>query len=785
MGSVLYLAAHPDDENTRLISWLANHKHVRTAYLSLTRGDGGQNLIGTEKGDALGVLRTQELMEARKIDGGSQFFTRAVDFGYSKSVDETLEIWDRDKVLADVVRIVRYFKPDMIITRFPTGNYGGHGHHTASAVLAEEAFDLAADPNSYPEQLEGADALNVWQVERLYFNSSSWWDKELPEKAKNSDDYVTVDIGAYNATLGRSYSEIAGESRSQHKSQGFGAARPRGEQIEYLQHIKGSKATDNDLFSGIKMGWDRMEGAEEIAELMQEAEEEFKAALPSKTARELLLALEQLNSLPNSHWKKVKSQQMQACILACYGIWLEAMVEKATIPTNEAITIQASALDRFPGPVELRSIEYPGGIKEVGQALEHNKALELELKTFAPLEKTQPYWLKHPHQGVYTLDHESEVHFPVSPPAMEVTFVLSINDLEIRHTVPVQYRWVDRVHGELYREMVVTPQASVALNQNVYFSVNKDTLEVNVTCMDLMDGSSGKVRLKLPQGWHSLPAEHEVQLAREEKRNFTFRVIPGELGVEGQMEAIYLMEGELIAHTMETVDHEHIQPQVFFRPAMAKLLSMELEKKGDRIAYVMGSGDEVPTGLEAMGYHVDLLTPADLNTQPLHVYDALITGIRAWNTEKELEHAVSTLNQYVAQGGNLIIQYNTNRGLDPDKMGPLRFKLGRGRVTDEAASAKFLQPDHDIFNTPNKIEQKDMEGWVQERGLYFAEEWDNAFTPLIAWNDPNEEPLEGALLVGEHGEGHVVYTGISFFRQLPAGVPGAYRLLANIISFGQ
>jgi len=785
-GSVLYLAAHPDDENTRLIAYLSNERKVRTGYLSLTRGDGGQNLIGPEKGAEMGVIRTQELLEARKLDGGEQFFTRAVDFGYSKSADETMEIWDKKAILADVVWTIRKFRPDVIVTRFPPTKRAGHGHHTASAMLAEEAFAMAGDPSMFPEQLK---YVEVWKPHRLLFNSSTWWDKsltDLTDAQKKEQGYVTVDIGTYNPLMGKSYSELAAESRSMHKSQGFGSSKARGSKLEFLKHTLGAQA-DSDLMDGIAISWERIPGAAAIGVMLKSAEENYDYEHPETIIPILIRAYILLQEFPKNHYVQLKQAEIKNLILDLSGVWIEAASKQPVVAYGDVVEITATSINRSSVPMKLVEIEFQGKKKSVNQLLEQNIILETEGETkVSATDGTQAYYLRAPFVGTFSVEDPTWIGAPENPKRITATFKLEVEGQVLDYEIPVLYKWTDRVEGELYRPLAVVPPVTANLAQKVYLFPENLPGVVKVSLRAHTKGASGKLNLELPKGWTCEPLTASFAFAeKDDEKQFSFIVKPsrdtpvGAIGTKVQSGT-----GNFDASFKE-ITYPHIATQTMITAASAKGVSLDIRKTGTRIAYIKGAGDEVPESLEQLGYEVDVMEAEAIRTADLKSYQAVITGIRAYNTANSLKQVQPLLMEYVKNGGRVIVQYNTNRGLVTEQLGPYPFELSRSRVTDEFAPVTFLDANHRLMREPNKITKRDFDGWVQERGLYFAGEWDERYTPLFSWNDKGEDPQEGALLVTEYGEGFYIFSGISFFRQLPAGVPGAYRLFVNMISIDQ
>lgn len=780
LGSVLYLAAHPDDENTRLIAYMANEKLMRTGYLSLTRGDGGQNLIGTEQGGLMGVVRTQELLEARKIDGGEQFFTRAVDFGYSKTPEETFAKWDKQKVLADVVYVIRKFRPDVIITRFPKTAYAGHGHHTASAILAEEAFDLAADSTAFPEQLMYVD---VWQPKRLFLNASTWWDKDLPENAKDNPDYITVDVGTYNPLLGKAYSEIAAESRTMHKSQGFGAAKVRGVQEEYLVLQKGEKFED-DVFDGIDFSWNRIEGGKEISALIQGANTNFDAEHPEKIVPILLKVFTKINALPYSSWKYVKLAEVSKLISSCMGLHAEFIADDFSATPGTLVNGVINIVNRSNLKVKLTNIGIMEKDSTINLELPKNEMQNINLPFVCENEtNTNPYWLNKPYEGIFEVAQQDMTGLPQNLNKLYAAIMLEVEGIFFYTTQPLQYKWTDRVKGEIYRPFIVLPKITAAVAENVYvFSANTPK-KVVVTVKSHEKNSNGNVNLALPKGWKASPELADFSIVeKNQEQQLVFMVTPSATASEVEMKVLI---NNVPAKEAIFIEYDHIKIQTVLKEARAKMVRLDVKTNGQKIGYIMGAGDEVPNALEQLGYQVVLLDEDKLKNGNLSQYDAIICGIRAYNTNKYMSNVYTTIMDYIKNGGNYIVQYNVNKGLVTNKIGPYNFNISKDRVTEEDADVTFVDGKHSILNYPNKLTEDDFEGWVQERGLYFADEWEEEFQPILMMNDKGETSKKGSVLVAHYGKGSFIYTGVSFFRELPAGVSGAFRLFANMVSYKQ
>ena len=794
VGSVLYIAAHPDDENTAVLAALSKGRNLRTAYLSLTRGGGGQNLIGHELGDDLAALRTQELLAARHIDGAEQFFTSAVDFGYSKTSEESLRIWNHDKVLGDVVRTLRVFRPDVILARFPPDERAGHGHHTASAMLAIEAFKAAADPNRFPEQLSAG--LRTWQARRLLWNHFRFSD-DAPRPAPGS---LTLDVGAYDPLLGRSYGELAAESRSQHRSQGFGVLAQRGQREESFELLAGQPA-QADLFEGIDLTWSRFPGTRGVASSLREARQGFRPDRPSEILPMLQRALADLRALPTAIQAeplvRAKAAELEEALRAAAGLWVEAIADRQSAAPGDRLTVNATVLLRGGSPLVLESLALeavtPDAIhtlesRQDGKSLPNNQprkeSFTFKLPAGTPL--SQPHWLGGPGA-------EAWAGLPGSPPPFRLRARLALASGTFEVVVPVHFRFRDPVLGERYQPLAVVPPALVNLAENVQIFAGPGAKEVRLKVRAGAASTSGRVRLRVPARWEVTPPEQPFSLARageEQEMSFSLKPPPatasGELRVEVDAGAAFLP-----ARSLVKVDYPHIPLQTLLPEAKARLERFDLKHDGHRIGYIMGAGDDIPQSLRRIGYEVELLSDEALTREDLARFDAIVLGIRAFNTRPALQTLKERLHAYVAAGGTEVVLYTVNTGFPginaamvTDAIGPYPFKVGRKRITDETVPVRFLQPDHAVFHVPNEITVKDFDGWIQERSLYHAEGWDARYTALLGMADPGEAEDSGALILARHGKGHYVYTGLAFFRQLPDGVPGATRLLANLLALG-
>ena len=794
VGSVLYIAAHPDDENTRLIAYLANEKCLRTGYLSLTRGDGGQNLIGYEQGIELGMIRTQELLAARRIDGGEQFFTRAYDFGFSKNPEETFTKWSHDSILSDMVWVIRNFRPDIIITRFATDGSGGHGHHTASAILAEQAFDAAADPTRFPEQLQ---YVSVWKTRRMFWNVST----RFANPNADMSPFIKVDVGGYNPLLGKSYGEIAAESRSMHKSQGFGSAKQRGESLAFFKPLKGDTTGIKDIFEGIDFTWKRIKGGEKIGKQIAKIFKNYKVENPEKSISKLLILKKQLKcsfinyELKNNNVPSLDGicfvffhrQILNKLILNCIGHYSESLADKPNYSNNEK------------------------GFK--------TNFLYKDTSYYIRESITPLYWLTNPlKNNMFVLRRQFDLlENNLTEPYTSHNFKgYFLNQLEIEDDNQLQYKWVDPEKGELYRPLVITPPVMLNLTQKSFVFTDLKPKEIQVIVKAGKDNVKGvlslksdsklneykiisedknypKVALAALTTFNYSPISYNFELAKKgDEKIFTFQfrapvtsnVTLSE--VEGSTTINFTAEVDGISYTkgIKEIKYDHIPVQTWFPEADAKLVKVDVKKTFNTVGYIQGAGDAVPASLEQMGYKVVMITDEQLQNGNLNEFPAIVLGVRAFNTNEKLQQYKQRVFDYVKEGGNLVVQYNTNSFFGPlkDQISPVPFKLSRDRVTIEEVPVTFLLPEHPVLNFPNKITNADFDGWIQERGIYFGTDMDSSFQCPLSMNDPGEKPNKGSLIIAKYGKGNYVYTGLAFFRELPAGVPGSYRLFANILS---
>jgi LmbE family N-acetylglucosaminyl deacetylase len=784
LGTVLYLAAHPDDENTVAITYFANERLMTTGYLSMTRGDGGQNLIGGELREKLGLIRTQELMAARNTDGGVQFFTRAVDFGYSKNPEETFRIWDKQEVLRDVVKVIRSFKPDIILTRFPPDARAGHGQHTASAMLAAEAFDIASDSTAFPDQVK---LYGTWQVKRLYLNTAKFFN---PNVNAQTPGVFTVEMGGYSPLKGQSYPEIAAQSRTMHKSQGFGSRARRGNYPEYFEFQKGEPVSQ-DLLDGINTTWTKIPGGLAIAELIDAAIKKFNDQQPWLIVSDLMAIRKKISALPEGIWKERKFSEVNLLVRDCLGLYAELTADHYFQSPGYTTTIAAEVINRSGIPIKLSRIQIENITVDsmMNNSLSKDASLNLNLtgKLLSHLKTSEPYWLATEHPvGMYKVLEPELITTPVNKPAIQGVFSFQVDSETINLAVPVLYKSTDPVRGEVYRPVEITPPVSLSFDQPVLMFPDAAAREIQLTIRSLVrEKVSGKIQLDAPAGWQVSPVEIDLNLAsRDDLQRLPVIIKPSGTSGSAGLAARFLMAEKTIQSGLEIIDYQHIPTQTLQPPASLRLVRSEVKIAGKHLGYIAGAGDEIPAALKSIGYQVTELNTAQLNESTLAQFDAIVLGVRALNVNRGLKATMPMLLRYAEKGGTVIVQYNTNFELVADQFSPFELGLSRDRVTEEDSEVEIRLPDHPALNVPNKISLADFSDWVQERGLYFPNKWDTHFQAPLAMRDRGESMKEGALLIAPVGSGYFVYTGISFFRQLPEGVPGAYRLFANLVSLG-
>ena len=773
LGKVLYVAAHPDDENTKLITYFSNHYHAQTAYLSLTRGDGGQNLIGTELREKLGAIRTQELLAARRIDGGEQFFTRANDFGFSKEPNETFSIWNKNEVMEDVIQVIETFRPDIIVNRFSHNTPGTtHGHHTASAMLSLEAYDLVK-----------------YKPKRIFFNTS-WWFYGSQEAfdAADKSKLLAINSNVYYPLKGKSNNEIAALSRSQHKCQGFGTLGSRGDETEYLELLKGDLPSNTNLFEGIDTSWNRVKGGNEIGKILYEIEKNFNFGNPSVHIPNLIKAYDLIQKLEDSHWKDIKSKQIIKIIEACSGLFMEAVADTETTTKDSNFNINIEVINRSQSNAKLisvKALQLP--LETKNAVLKNNEKTSFQLKNVVigeTVDYSNLFWLKEKQtEGMYRVSDKSIRILPEVSSNFPVVFTIEIEGKTIEFVKNICYKFNNPDDGETYVPFTVLPDVTTKIEPEVIIFNGTQSKEITVSVKAHKANTKGVLSLNIPTDWKVNPKEIPFEITtKNEEKKFTFTLYPTKPEIATKLSAKVQIGNQTFDNKLITIQYPHIPKQTILVPSESKLVKLDIETKGKNIGYIMGAGDEVNKNLENLGFKVSTINPNEISTEKLQQFDAVILGIRAFNVVDELKYKNKILFQYVEKGGNLIIQYNTTNNLVTKEIAPYNLELSRDRVTDENAKVSFLAPNHKVLNQPNKITEKDFTGWVQEQGLYYPNKWSSEFIPILASNDEGESSKTGGLVIAKFGKGNYIYTGLSFFRELPEGVSGAYRLLANMIA---
>ncbi len=791
LGSVLYVAAHPDDENTRLLAWLSKERLYRTGYLSVTRGDGGQNLIGDEQGVDLGLIRTQELMSARRIDGAEQFFTRAYDFGFSKTTAEAFAVWNKEKILSDIVWIIRKFQPDVIITRFPEDSRAGHGHHSGSGVLAHVAFKAAADPNRFPEQFKYG--VQPWQAKRILWNTFNFGNTNT-----TSEDQLKIDVGTYNPVLGKSYGELAAESRSQHKSQGFGVPGSRGVQMEYFTPVEGTPAKI-DLMDDVVSSWSRVTGAEKISAMIDDIVRNYSLSKPELSVPALVALYKSLMQLPNGYWKTRKLEETQRIIEQCSGLWLETSANSEYAVQGDSIRITVSVNNRIGATTRVEKISLEAFDTVMNLTLDRNKNYNFVKTVYVSnaREITQPYWMEQKmSEGSFNVNEQTYIGMPQNAPALQSTFDLVIEGQPFRFSKPIMYKYTDPVRGELFQPLVVVPSVAVSTEPSiVIFRKNEEQkadIAIKVAAHKNFSNYTAKVSGRM-KTVNDTKTDTSFNLAKGLSKDYVFN-ISNKLMKDQEQDFVLPFtelkngkEEQPAYWNITSIKYDHIPHIHYFYQDGIKVLNMDIKTVGKRIGYIEGAGDKVTIALQQMGYEVTVLKQRDITSNNLKQFDAILTGVRAYNVNDFMAEKYEVLMNYVKEGGNLIVQYNTINFISNvrAKIGPYPFTISRNRVTDENAKVDFLLPDHPVLNYPNKITVADFGGWIQERSIYNAEALDISYETPISMADPEENAQKGSLIVANYGKGKFVYTGLVFFRELPAGVPGAYRLLANLIALNR
>jgi len=782
LPKVLYLAAHPDDENTGLLSWLINQQQVQTGYLSLTRGDGGQNLLGTEQGAALGLIRTHELLEARRLDGAQQFFTRAIDFGFSKNTDDTFKQWDADSITADVVWVIRKFRPDVIICRFPPTAAAGHGQHAASAVVAEKAFKAAADPNMFPKQLK---YVNVWQPKRLLWNTYRFGANNT-----TAENQLKLTVGQYDAQLGMGYGELAGLSRSLHKSQGAGTQSVAGVKTEYFSFVAGTPAKET-LFDKIPLNWSE-KGIDNLDELIDIIVLSFDYNHPDKSLHSLLMLRKRIAEVKDIHLRQDKLAAIDHIILSCSGFMGEVVTSQAEAIAGKSYNFHLNVVARSAAPVILEQVNWINQTDQIQRRISGDSLITIDRKIQIPAHAglTEPYWLAAAakNAATFSVANDTLIGLAERNAELNVGITLKIGDERFNVNLPLSFKKLDPVKGDVVEQLRIVPAMDLSFAEPVYFAKDKDALKVTLRLNANKYINYGKVNFKI--GDVVVKSFTGINLAENTVTIKDFLIPADDLSKiknsRNKLDAVFSSENNVFDKGQVLIQYPHLPSLQYFVPATTWLLKGDVKVLARKIGYIQGAGDLIPEFLRQAGLQVDVLSEADvLNQTTLATYDAIVTGVRVINTEKRIKNWQVALKTYMENGGTIVMQYNTSQDMALQDFGVYPFSISGKRVTEENAAVKFLLPNHKLLNTPNKITTDDFNGWVQERGAYFPDQWDSKYEALFEMNDTGEEPLKGSTLFAKYGKGNFIYTPLAFFRQLPAGNIGAARLFFNFISAGK
>lgn len=779
LTSVLYVAAHPDDENTRLLAWMVNGHYVRAGYLSLTRGDGGQNILGSEQGPALGLIRTHELLAARALDGATQHFTRAIDFGFSKNPVETFKHWDEQALLHDVVWAYRTLRPDVVICRFPKDSMAGHGHHSASAILAEKAYALCGDPNAFPEQLQST---AVWKPTRLLINAFRFGNRTTIREGM-----FKLDVGHYDPLIGMGFGELAGISRSIHRSQGAGTPSVPGVQPEYFGLISGQPLTGS-LFDGIDTTWTRV-GRADIGKDVDAIVRDFDMLHPEKSLPALFAVRRKIATVDSTYWRKLKMTEVESIIQHCMGLVAEAVTNKPIAIAGDVIPVTVRAAARAGRTVNIASIGFMDVKRRAGFSLENDSLRFVDDTITIPANTlvTEPYWLRSDAgAGLYSIPSMDVLGLPTTPIALNVVLTLKYADDSMNVTLPLSFKKLDPLKGDVVELLRIVPAVSLEPESPVVLSSKSSGAHVKVRVRAFATIDNATVVCSDGRG-----AEYKVTGIRVRANTDTLISVPITHQADQALDRTLTIvlrtnDGKQFARGVKTIQYDHLPTLQYTQAARVRLVNVDWNVKAKRVAFIEGAGDYMPEFLRLAGIQVDEINDAEiLNTEALLKYDAVITGVRIVNTRKSMQFLMPALLQYVHDGGTLIMQYNTLQDMATRELGPYPFKLTSSRVTEEDADVRILDPRNELLTTPNKIDADDFDGWVQERGLYFPDGVDPRYTTVLSMNDTGEQPLNNAVIYAKYGKGYYVYTSLSLFRQLPAGVQGSMPLLMNMLSLGK
>ncbi|HET7563474.1 MAG TPA: PIG-L family deacetylase, partial [Gemmatimonadaceae bacterium] len=821
---VLVIGAHPDDEDTRLIAWLARGQHVETAYLSLTRGDGGQNLLGNELGEALGVIRTQELLAARRIDGAEQYFTRAYDFGFSKSAAESFAHWPHDSVLKDVVTVVRAFRPQVIVSVFTGTPRDGHGQHQVAGIVAREAFDAAADTVRFPRST--TQGLGPWTPSKFYRSA----------RFNGGTATLAFNVGAYDWLLGKSYAEIAAQSRSQHKSQAFGVLQRMGAEMDYVRREESrvnanvDPASERSLFDGIDTTWRRLiplvstaaqrAALDSLPDAVRIAQERLDLRNPSSDVAALArvkVLIDRVqcdgardasscrNADPDVErtLREGEARASRALQLAA-GVTVEATVDRGTVAssdrafghTGDTITVNLAVYNAGATPVFVNGVTLAGATAHTPwaaadpseQIAPDSMYRWSDVATFDTI--TQPWWLVTPRKGDMFTQPASTTSEAEHEQATAAVVRMRIAGVPVTATVPIVHHYAEPVRGDVREPLDVVPAVAVTLDRTVEYAPANTALDRNVS-VHLRSGSVASrtvaVALRLPAGLRADSSTRTVTLpALGATRTVTFRV-SGHVRVgTDTISVVATTDGAHFTTGYIPIAYPHITPQTLYRPSTIELQAVDVKLPAHlNVGYIDGVGDNVAPMLRELGVPLTELDPSTLATTDLSRFTTIVVGTRAYASHPELIASNGRLLDYVRRGGTMVVQYGqyemTRPGILPY---PITLSRPAARVTDENAPVRVLKPDSPLLNTPNRITPQDFVGWVQERSVYMPSTFDSHYSTVLSMNDPGEPPNDAAILIARYGQGTYLYTTLALFRQLPAGVPGGARIFVNLLGAG-
>jgi LmbE family N-acetylglucosaminyl deacetylase len=849
VGTVMHAMAHPDDENNGLVAMQSHGQGLRVVYATLTRGNGGQNEIGPELFEALGVLRTEELLAAHRHDGGEQFFGLAVDFGYSFSIEETYEKWGREETIGDFVRLIRMTRPDIVLTMRPDGSGGGQ-HHQASARLAAEAFPLAGDPARFPEQLK--DGLRPWQPRKIYKVGYYGFFRGEQEPLPGTK-LVPVDSNVFDPLLGRTYGEIGAEGRAMHKCQGMAQLLPLpgGFSVKYqlvgtslaggLDRDEQALTDGLDLgitglasFAGAEPPAPLLKGLGEIAANVRGADRALRENGPDAAVPDLARGLIATRGVlafvatggalsPDAAYeiafrlRQTERKFEQALVLA-QGLRLEALADDGVVVAGQPVKVTAILANRGKAPVRLAGVAALSGFVErqlscaAPAAAAPGQIVKCEgpATIAADARTTEPYWHRDGEAGRYSIDEDAPFGLPFRPTPFAVRFALDFEGAPVTVSVPLRYRYEGNIFsGEKRMELHVVPQVTLKTTPSIAILPHVDERRVparggaaqkprdssRTIATTVTNNSAGAlaadVRLEAPDGWTVTPATRHVAFARaDEADTVTFTVTPPVSVATGSwaIAAVAQAGGRRFDRGYQVIEYPHVERRHTFEPAATTLEVIDVAlPERMTVGYVMGVGDQVPPALEQLGARVVMLDEAALASGDLSRFDAIVTGVRAYERRRDLRAYNHRLIEYAEGGGTVVVQYNKFE-FNQAEYAPFPAKVASDRVTDEKAPVTVLAPEHPVFRAPNRIGPRTWEGWVQERGLYFLGQKDPRLVDLVELADPfefNTGAKRGALVEATVGKGRWVYVGLGLWRQLPAGTEGAYQLLANIVSLGR